>query len=189
MVEILATRQGPLDLLAAMSAGGGTVEAAVAPPRAKFALRCRSETVATAGRAFKVALPLDACRAAVAGDRAALWLGPDEWLLLAAEGDADALARDLAAVLAGTHHSLVDVGHRSCGFTVQGPQAASLINHGCPLDLSDASFPVGMCTRTLFEKSEIVLWRVDKHAYHVEIERSFAPYVWNMLREAREELA
>ena len=46
-----------------------------------------------------------------------------------------------------------------------------------------------MCTRTLFEKAEIILWRVDKHTYHVEIERSFAPYVWNMLIEAREEFA
>jgi sarcosine oxidase subunit gamma len=44
-----------------------------------------------------------------------------------------------------------------------------------------------MCTRTLFEKAEIILWRVDEHTYHVEIERSFAPYVWNMLIEAREE--
>jgi sarcosine oxidase subunit gamma len=39
----------------------------------------------------------------------------------------------------------------------------------------------------LFEKAEIILWRVEVHAYHVEIERSFAPYVWNMLIEVREE--
>jgi sarcosine oxidase subunit gamma len=81
----------------------------------------------------------------------------------------------------------VDVGHRSCGFTVHGAQAATVINHGCPLDLSAASFAVGMCTRTLFEKAEIIIWRTDKHTYHVEIERSYAPYVWNMLIEAREE--
>jgi sarcosine oxidase subunit gamma len=83
----------------------------------------------------------------------------------------------------------VDVSHRSCGFTVHGELAATVINHGCPLDLSHASFAVGMCTRTLFEKAEIILWRVDEHTYHVEIERSFAPYVWNMLVEAREEFA
>ena len=84
---------------------------------------------------------------------------------------------------------MVHVSHRSCGFATQGPHAATLINHGCPLDLSLASFPVGACTRTLFEKAEIILWRVEEHTYHVEIERSFAPYVWNMLIDAREEFA
>ena len=72
---------------------------------------------------------------------------------------------------------------------VKGAQAATLLNHGCALDLAHAEFPVGMCTRTLFEKSEIVLWRTEEHAYHVEIERSFAPYVWRALIEAREDLA
>jgi sarcosine oxidase subunit gamma len=187
MVEILAKRQGPLDHLA--GARGAAVELSVAPPRAKFALRCRADAVAATGRAFGIVLPHEACRATVMEDGAALWLGPDEWLLFAAEGDADATAGQLATALGGTHHSLVDVSHRSCGFTVHGELAATVINHGCPLDLSHASFAVGMCTRTLFEKAEIILWRVDEHTYHVEIERSFAPYVWNMLVEAREEFA
>jgi len=188
MGEVLAKRQGPLDLLATRGAGAA-VALSVAPPSAKFALRCRADAVAAAGQAFGLALPQEACRAAVAGDRAALWLGPDEWLLFAKERDAEAIAGAFAAALGGTHHSLVDVGHRSCGFTVHGAQAATLINHGCPLDLSQASFAIGMCTRTLFEKAEIILWRTDKHTYHVEIERSYAPYVWNMLIEAREEFA
>ena len=188
MAEIVAKREGPLDLLGTRGIGGA-VELSLAPPRAKFALRCRADAVAAAGQAFGVALPREACRAAVAQDRAALWLGPDEWLLFAAEPDAEAIAGQLAAALGGTSHSLVDVGHRSCGFTVRGVQAATLINHGCPLDLSPASFAVGMCTRTLFEKAEIILWRTDDQTYHVEIERSYAPYVWNMLIEAREEFA
>ena len=187
MVEIVAKREGPLDLLAPTRGVGAAVELSVAPPRAKFALRCRADVVAAAGQAFGLVLPREACRAALAGDRAALWLGPDEWLLFAAERDAEAIAGELAAALSGTHHSLVDVSHRSCGFTVGGAQAATLINHGCPLDLSHASFAVGMCTRTLFEKAEVILWRTEKHAYHIEIERSYAPYVWNVLIEAREE--
>ena len=187
MVEILTRRQGPLDLLAGMPEAGAAVELSVAHPRAKFSFRCHPGAAAAAGKAFGVTLPDKACHSAIAGNRAALWLGPDEWLLLAEEGDAEAISGQIEAALAGTHHSCVDVSHRSCGFTVKGPYAATVINHGCPLDLSQASFPDGMCTRTLFEKAEIILWRVEKHAYHVEIERSFAPYVWNMLIEVREE--
>lgn len=189
MVEMLAMRRGPLDLLAGVPGACAAVELSVAPPCAKFSLRGRTEVRAIAERNFGVALSDTACRAAVSKDRAALWLGPDEWLLLAAEADADAIASQLSAALAGTHHALVDVSHRSAGILLKGPQAAAVINHGCPLDLSHASFPVGMCTRTLFEKAEIILWRTEEHTYHVEIERSFAAYVWTMLIEARREFA
>jgi sarcosine oxidase subunit gamma len=65
--------------------------------------------------------------------------------------------------------------------------AATLINHGCPLDLFDDAFPVGMCTRTLFAKAEVILWRTENHSYRLEIERSLATYAWQMLREARRE--
>jgi sarcosine oxidase, subunit gamma len=189
MVRILASRQGPLDLLADARGTGSAVVLSLAPPSAKLVLRCRSDGAAAAGRIFGMVLPHEGCRASVGGDRAALWLGPDEWLLFAAAGDAAAIACNIETALTGMNHSCSDVSHRSCGVIVNGPQAAIVLNHGCPLDLSHASFPVGMCTRTLFEKAEIVLWRLEKHTYHVEIERSLAPYVWNMLIEARQEFA
>jgi sarcosine oxidase, subunit gamma len=189
MLDVSAMRQGPLDRLAGEVRPGAAVELSHLPPRARFVLRCRPDSVAAAGQAFGVALPSEACRAAVSASRAALWLGPDEWLLLAVPDDAAAIMHQFSVALAGTPHSLVDVSHRSAAIAVKGAQAATLINHGCALDLAHAAFPVGTCTRTLFEKAEVVLWRMEEHTYHVEIERSFAPYVWLMLIEAREDLA
>lgn len=186
MLDLSATRQGPLDLLAGTPGRGAEAELSVVPPHAKFVLRCRPNATAAAGKAFGVALPDTACRSATSGNRAALWLGPDEWLLIAAPDDAAAIARQLLLALGDTPHALVDVSNRSVSIKVKGPNAAALINHGCPLDLSPVACPVGTCTRTLFEKAEIVLWRVDEDMYQLEIERSFATYVWRMLAEARE---
>jgi sarcosine oxidase subunit gamma len=189
MLDVSAMRQGPLDRLAGEAHSGAAVELSLLPPRARFVLRCRPGSAVAAGQAFGVALPNEPCRAAVSGSRAALWLGPDEWLLLAAPEDAAAIMNQFSVALAAAPHALVDVSHRSAAIAVKGAQAATLINHGCALDLAHAAFPLGMCTRTLFEKAEIVLWRTEEHTYHVEIERSFAPYVWLMLRQAREDLA
>ena len=58
--------------------------------------------------AYDIALPAEPCRAASAGDRTALWLGPDEWLLLAPPG-----TLDLAISVAGA--AVVDIGHRQVG--------------------------------------------------------------------------
>ena len=68
--------------------------------------------------------------------RAALWLGPDEWLLIA---DAAAIGDILESVLEGTAHSLVDVSHRQIGIVASGPDAARALNAGCPLDLDLAT--------------------------------------------------
>jgi sarcosine oxidase subunit gamma len=56
-----------------------------------------------------------------------------------------------------------------------------MLNAGCPLDLDERAFPVGMATRTLFMKADIVLWRVAEQKFHIEVWRSFAPYVWSLL--------
>lgn len=133
---------------------------------------------------FGVALPTAPMRAHVEEPRAALWLGPDEWLLLAPDADGSAVGAALAEALAGKAASLVDVSHRQVGLVVTGPRAADLINAGCPLDLDLAAFPVGMCTRTVLAKVEIVLWRTADDAFRIEIARSLAPYVVELLREA-----
>lgn len=110
------------------------------------------------------------------GDRAALMLGPDEWLLL---------ADDPAAVAGFTPalppHSLVDVSDRQLGIELTGHGVPTLLNAGTPLDLADAAFPPGSATRTLFGKVEILLWRIDADRWRLEFWRSYADYVTRLL--------
>jgi len=113
-----------------------------------------------------------------------LWLGPDEWLLIADGADATDIVGVLESVLDGTAHSLVDVSHRQIGLIASGPAAARVLNAGCPLDLDPHAFPVGFATRTLFDKVEVVLWRRAETTFHVEVWRSFAPYLLGSLAEA-----
>jgi sarcosine oxidase subunit gamma len=156
-----------------------------AGPRARFVLRARSSAIGAAGRGYGVELPREACRSAAVGTRAALWLGPDEWLLLAPEKEAGEIAQALAAALSGLPHALVDVSHRQAALMIEGPQAATILNHGCPLDLALTAFPVGMATRTVLGKAEVVVWRIAAQTFQVEAARSFAAYVWQFLDEAR----
>ena len=104
--------------------------------------------------------------------------------MIAEGADPAPLGAMLESVLDGTAHSLVDVSHRQIGLIASGPAAARALNAGCPLDLDLKAFPVGMATRTLFDKAEIVLWRRAESAFHVEVWRSFAPHVVASLAEA-----
>ena len=153
------------------------------PAAARWVLRGDEAVRAAAQAALGVPLPAEACRAGVSGERAALWLGPDEWLLLAPAAQAG-LAMRLERSLAQLPHSLVDVSHRQVALLAHGPQAAAVLAGGCPLDLDLPFFPVGMCTRTVLGKAEVVLWRTDAQAFRLEVWRSFAPYVAQFLGEA-----
>ncbi len=177
----------------------GAIEVRVLAPATRFIFRGGAVARRAAGAAFGLVLPETPCRASTANGRAALWLGPDEHLLLAPAGDAAAtdpaaadpaaadptiLAAELEAALTGIAHSLVDVSQRQVAMRVSGPRAVALLNTGCPLDLDPARFPVGMCTRTLLGKAEVVLWRTDAVEFHLEVMRSFQDYVLEWLQEA-----
>jgi sarcosine oxidase subunit gamma len=162
-------------------------EVRAAPPASRHILRCRQEHVAAAGGCFGVPIPTIPCRAAAAGPRAALWLGPDEWLLIAETGAE--IAPQLAPLAENFAFSLVDIGHRHVAFEIAGAAARDVLAFGCPLALDDAAFPPGACTRTVFGKCEIVLWRVAPALYRVEVARSFAPYLRELLHVARANLA
>lgn len=153
-------------------------------PATRFVFQGGRDARAAASRAFGVGLPEEACRANEGTDRAALWLGPDEHLLLAPAKQARDVEETITTALAGIAHSLVDVSHRQVAFAIAGPAAADWLASGCPLDLDPAAFPVGMCTRTVLAKAEIILWRRGAEEYHLETGRSYSGYVLGWLREA-----
>jgi sarcosine oxidase, subunit gamma len=182
MSDATLSARSPLEGLALPAEPGLTLSEA--PPAARFILRGGEGARLSCGIAFGAEPPT---RLGLAGEgvrRAALWLGPDEWLMIAEGADSAPLGAMLESVLDGTAHSLVDVSHRQIGLILSGPAAARALNAGCPLDLDVKAFPVGMATRTLFEKAEIVLWRRAQATFHVEVWRSFAPHMAALLAEA-----
>jgi len=156
---------------------------------ARFSLRGELSALAAALAPAEAPISQKVCRVAQAEGYAALWLGPDEQLLLVQEGHAPHLTQVLTEHLAAVPHSLVDISHRQLAFMIAGEHARTLLAAGCPLDLRDEAFPVGMCTRTIFEKCEIVLWRTGTDRFHVEVGRSFAGHVTAVLAQAAHELS
>ena len=185
MPDLTQARRGVLD---GIEPPRGTGTLTLLPPMSRLIYRGRISTVGRVAAAFGVEPAMEPCRAAISGERAALWLGPDEWLLLAREGEAPGLIDKLTIALAPLSFSLVDVSHRQIGLKVSGEHAALLLNAGCPLDLDRQAFPVGMYTRTLLQKTEIVLWRTAETTFHLEVARSFAPYAWRFLEQAERDL-
>jgi len=155
------------------------------PPGTRLSIRAAGAAASGIGAALGVLLPTVPCRSVIT-ERAALWLGPDEWLIQAAE-PAEALIALARKGAAENPASIVDVSHRDLALEITGPFAPWCLNGFCALDLDPRVFPVGMCTRTVLGKAEVVLWRTGAERFRLDVARSFAPYVWACLEEARRE--
>lgn len=178
----LATRNLPLS---GFHGGSAAVRLEAAPPAERISLRARAEDVPALSSALGVDLPVRPKTSASANGCTALWLGPDEWLVIGEIGGGLMQAAKNSGVL----HSVTDISHRNTAILVSGPGAAAAINAGCPQDLSPAAFPVGACSRTIFGKVEIVLLRTAEDAFRVEVWRSFSAYAFGLLSEGARDAA
>jgi sarcosine oxidase subunit gamma len=159
------------------------------PPASRLILQGDAAARRAAAAAWGVPFSEEACRAQTLGERATLWLGPDEYLLWQASRDIALPIADLEGALVTHAHSLVDVSHRQVALEISGPHAATILAGACPLDLDSREFPVHMCTRTVLAKAEIVLWRTAQDAFHLEVWRSFQSYAEGLLSEIGREFS
>ncbi len=178
----LAHRSLPLS---GVHGGSATVRLEPAAPAERISLRARAEDVGALSAALGLDLPVKPKRSVSANGRTALWLGPDEWLVIGDEGTGLMQAAQSSGIL----HSATDVSHRNTAILVSGPGAAEAINGGCPQDLSLEAFPVGACSRTLFGKVEVVLLRTAEDAFRMEVWRSFSGYAFGLLQESAMDVA
>lgn len=158
-------------------------------PMTRLSFRGRDNAVQLAETALGLALPTAPLTASCNQNKAALWLGPDEWLLLAPEDDQETLTAAFETALSDIPHALVDISQRQDAILITGPKAPWLLNSGIPIDLDLAAFPVGHVTRTVFHKASVMIWRIGTDAFILEAWGSFMEYVMQLLLEAAQELA
>jgi len=133
----------------------------------------------TAGTLLGVPVPAPN-RVTTVGKRAVLWLGPDEYLVVAADGD------DVSEV---TGESVVDVSANRTTIELSGPHARDVLEKGMSIDLHPRAFGPGQCAQTLLARAQVILRQVDeKPTYHVLVRGSFAPYLADWLVDAAKEI-
>lgn len=157
-----------------------------APDGARFSLRIDPAEITRASGAFGLELPARIGDIATAGGKTAVCLGPDEWHLIAPLAGQQAIQDAFAEFYASVPHSLVDIGHREVGITIDGADAIRVLQSAIAFNL--ATMPVSSGRRTIFDKAQIVLVREAEHRFRIEVWRSFADHVWGLLQAAGREI-
>jgi sarcosine oxidase subunit gamma len=161
--------------LAHRAAALATIDAVEVPFLTQIDVRCGEADAARLG------FPLQPNTGTGDMTRGTLWLGPDEWLVVAAPGDPGVVVDGLEALLMDAHHAVVDVSANRAVIELHGPNRLALLASACALDLDPAAgwFP-GVCAQTLFARAQVIIQELPD-ATRVFVRPSFADYVVDRL--------
>ncbi|GEP25716.1 sarcosine oxidase subunit gamma [Cryobacterium levicorallinum] len=119
---------------------------------------------------------------------AVLWLGPDEFLLVAEEEALDGtLAAELVAALGDGAGQTVDLSSNRTTFELAGPSARAVLEKSCAADLHPRAFSTGVAIATVIGNVPVVLWKTDNETFRVFPRASFADYLGRWLLDGMRE--
>jgi len=159
----------------------GTVTAAILDEKVRLSLRVKPKDRTAIAKALGLALPSKIGATSNKPGLMVACLGPDEWIIIANKSKYSNLYSKALKLSSKYIMSVTDISHRNVGITLSGPAAAETVNVGCPLDMSLDHFPVGKCTRSVFENAPVLLCRNAEDSFTIECWRSFAPYVLGLI--------
>ncbi|MFJ8636279.1 sarcosine oxidase subunit gamma [Streptomyces sp. NPDC093568] len=178
-------------LAAATRASRGAIRLAELPFLAQLNVRLDAKGAAAeaVGLALDLPLPLQPNTAVRSGALTALWLGPDEWLLVGPPGTERDLESRIREAAGEEHVSVTDVSAQRTTLLVSGARAHDLLAHGCALDLHPRSFGPGRCAQTNLGRTQVVLVARDepRAGFWVLVRSSFAGYLTDWLLDAATE--
>ena len=114
----------------------------------------------------------------IAGDKAAGWMSPDEYLLLLPYGETNAALAAIGAALKGQHHLAVTLSDARAVFRIEGAKADQALAKLSPVDF--ATLGPKELRRTRAAQVAAALWR-DGEGYTLVCFRSVAGYVMGLL--------
>lgn len=121
--------------------------------------------------------------AASADGLAVLWLGPDEFLVVAPPDRSELVVR-LQEALGGEPGQVVDLSANRTVLELGGAAARDVLDKGVPADLHPRTFPAGTAVTTTLGPAAVLLWRAGEDVWRILPRASFAEYAALWLLDA-----
>lgn len=134
------------------------------------------------------ALPQQCGDVSADGAHTALWLGPDEWLVVSTTTP-ETLVGELLAGVGDGRAQVVDVSANRTVLEISGAAVRDVLEKGCPTDLHPRAFADGTAITTTLARVPVLLWKVDANRFRVLPRSSLAQYVAAWLLDAVQEFA
>lgn len=122
-----------------------------------------------------------------AGTRLAVWLGPDEYLLMVEDEQTDQVTHALSSVLAGQHYALNTISDALAVYQLEGKAVREVLSKGCSVDLHSSAFSAGQSFQSRLGHAGITCICTAESSITLICRYSFSDYVETWLKDAATE--
>ena len=107
-------------------------------------------------------------------EKFALWLGPDERLVILPKDQIITARMNLERELQGIHYSSVDLSSGQVVLDLKGEEVLNILSKGCSVDLHQKYFNVGQCVQTSIDKINVICFSLENNHIRIIVRRSYS---------------
>jgi sarcosine oxidase subunit gamma len=152
-------------------------------PHGRALVRLRVPLALASDAALLARLPLEPLTVGE-GDPTALWVGPEQWLLVSTTQPAEAILAEFAARLEGVLHHATEASDALTLIVVEGRAARGLLAMHSGLALDQPPMGVGRCARTHMAKVAVLVHAVEAQRFDLYVDRSVGHYLQQWLQQS-----
>ncbi|WP_370045950.1 MULTISPECIES: sarcosine oxidase subunit gamma [Salipiger] len=160
----------------------GLISIEALPPQGQISLRCEvsDDYRAKLGELLGLGVP-EPLSAVEEGDRALLWMAPDELLLLLPYDAVPEVLEQLNTTFEGWFIAITDVSDARAQFRLSGPHLRDVLSKVTPADMSPDAFTPGMVRRSRLAQVAAGYWLRSASEAQVFVFRSVGDYAFRVL--------
>ena len=164
-------------------------------PVIKINLRGKKrEFLTNIGKKLNMILPSEANTSSTSDKLTAIWLSPDEWMIVSNElASKDTNKSELHEMLFNSISktnlgAVIDVTDQFVQFELKGKNIYEIFSAGSPFNFNEFKEKKGSTTQTVLNHVDIILHHKDENIVNLFVRRSFAEHLWSWIEDCASRL-
>ena len=164
-------------------------------PVIKINLRGKKrEFLTNIGKNLNMILPSEANTSSTSDKLTAIWLSPDEWMIVSNElVIKDANKYELQEMLFNSISktnlgAVIDVTDQFVQFELKGKNIYEIFSAGSPFNFNEFKEKKGSTTQTVLNHVDVILHHKDENIVNLFVRRSFAEHLWSWIEDCASRL-
>jgi len=164
-------------------------------PVMKINLRGKKrEFFTNVGKNLNMLLPTEANTSTTSDKLTAIWLSPDEWMIVSNElASKDTNKYELYEMLFNSISKInlgavIDVTDQFVQLELKGKNTYEIFSAGCPFNFNKFKEKKGSTAQTVLNHTDVILHHKEENVVNLFVRRSFAQHLWDWIEDSSSRL-
>ena len=164
-------------------------------PVMKINLRGKKrEFLTSVGKNLNMILPTEANTSSMSDKLTAIWLSPDEWMIVSNEiVNKDTNKHELYEMLFNSISktnlgAVIDITDQFVQLELKGENIYEIFSAGSPFNFNEFKEKKGSTTQTVLNHVDVILHHKDENVVNLFVRRSFAEHLWSWIEDCSSRL-